>query len=423
MMPSVPSDADEQILHRIAGDVLHAFVAEPHDLAVGEHDLEAHHVVAGDAVLQAAQAAGVLRDVAADGADLHRARDRADRTARAAPAASSMRCVMAPAWARSVRFRGSTSRIASICARQSTTQPGVGTLPPLSPVPEPRDNRDAHGPPATSNASRDLVGGVWKHHRVRPLLECGGTRRSCTESDLQRASGHCEPTIETSASTMGADKDRIAAGRLDELTRWAPRSAMVLCRIRVAASGSCRSAKLLQRPDEVRLSTDFRNSVGRCSPVGEPSAIPDESVRNDDRHPESPSNLCRRPGSPGHGRHRCRGQRRPPPSAPNRPRSCGSSLLGWALDLLEEHLIHRFVFHRLLPQRQFLFDPLYRLHYGHHDQVRSRDLLFTPLWFSIPVTAAHDRRTLPLVPAPGRRADRRPWRQRLRLTCCSSGCI
>jgi hypothetical protein len=62
-------------------------------------------------------------------------------------------------------------------------------------------------------------------------------------------------------------------------------------------------------------------------------------------------------------------------------------LLGWALYLLEEHLIHRFVFHAPAPRHQFLFDLLYRLHYGHHDQVRSRHLLFTPLWFALPITA------------------------------------
>ena len=62
-------------------------------------------------------------------------------------------------------------------------------------------------------------------------------------------------------------------------------------------------------------------------------------------------------------------------------------LLGWILYLFEEHLIHRFVFHAPAPRQQFLFDLLYRLHYGHHDQVRSRHLLFTPLWFALPITA------------------------------------
>ena len=42
--------------------------------AVGEHDLQAEHGVAGDAVLHAAQAARVLGQVAADGADLEAGR-------------------------------------------------------------------------------------------------------------------------------------------------------------------------------------------------------------------------------------------------------------------------------------------------------------------------------------------------------------
>ena len=97
MMPSVPSRADEDVLHRIAGDVLHALVAEPDDVAVGEHDFHAHHVVARDAVFQPAQAAGVFRDVAADGAKFSSSRDRADRAARRASAASATFCVIAPA--------------------------------------------------------------------------------------------------------------------------------------------------------------------------------------------------------------------------------------------------------------------------------------------------------------------------------------
>jgi hypothetical protein len=63
----------------------------------------------------------------------------------------------------------------------------------------------------------------------------------------------------------------------------------------------------------------------------------------------------------------------------------GLFAMGWGLYLLEEHLIHRFVFHAPAPRNQFLFDLLYRLHYGHHDQQRSKDLLFTPLWFALPI--------------------------------------
>jgi hypothetical protein len=64
----------------------------------------------------------------------------------------------------------------------------------------------------------------------------------------------------------------------------------------------------------------------------------------------------------------------------------GLLALGWGLYLLEEHLIHRYIFHAPAPRNQFLFDALYRLHYGHHDQARSKDLLFTPLWFALPMT-------------------------------------
>ena len=66
--------ADEQLEQRQSGDVLDPFAAEGDQGAVGEHDVEAEHVVGGDAVLHAAQAAGVGREVAADRADLVRRR-------------------------------------------------------------------------------------------------------------------------------------------------------------------------------------------------------------------------------------------------------------------------------------------------------------------------------------------------------------
>ena len=61
--------------------------------------------------------------------------------------------------------------------------------------------------------------------------------------------------------------------------------------------------------------------------------------------------------------------------------------LGWGLYVVQEHLVHRFIFHAPAPRNQTLFDVIYRLHYGHHDQVRNKRLLFTPLWFSLPMTA------------------------------------
>ena len=63
----------------------------------------------------------------------------------------------------------------------------------------------------------------------------------------------------------------------------------------------------------------------------------------------------------------------------------GLFALGWVLYVIEEYLIHRFIFHAPAPQSQSMFDLLYRLHYGHHDQQRNPHLLFTPLWFALPM--------------------------------------
>lgn len=62
---------------------------------------------------------------------------------------------------------------------------------------------------------------------------------------------------------------------------------------------------------------------------------------------------------------------------------------GWVLYLAQEHLVHRFIFHAPAPRTQRWFDLLYRLHYGHHDQVWNRHLLFTPLWFAGPLAVAN----------------------------------
>ena len=56
---------------------------------------------------------------------------------------------------------------------------------------------------------------------------------------------------------------------------------------------------------------------------------------------------------------------------------------GWFSYLVQEHLVHRFIFHAPAPSNQFWFNALYRLHYGHHDQIHNVRLLFTPLWFSL----------------------------------------
>ena len=78
------------------------------------------------------------------------------------------------------------------------------------------------------------------------------------------------------------------------------------------------------------------------------------------------------------------------------PAVFGLLALGWVLYVVEEYLVHRFIFHARPPQNQFWFDVLYRMHYGHHDQVANKHLLFTPLWFALPLTMI-DCATLSLI--------------------------
>ncbi len=59
--------------------------------------------------------------------------------------------------------------------------------------------------------------------------------------------------------------------------------------------------------------------------------------------------------------------------------------IGWVSYVVQEHLVHRYVFHAPAPRSQFLFNLYYRLHCGHHDQIHNSELLFTPLWFSLPL--------------------------------------
>jgi len=58
---------------------------------------------------------------------------------------------------------------------------------------------------------------------------------------------------------------------------------------------------------------------------------------------------------------------------------------GWGVYLLEEYLSHVFVFHGWVPKGEGAYLALYRLHLGHHDRPRRVDLLFTPLWYTLPM--------------------------------------
>ena len=56
---------DAQEIIALAVEML---AAEPDDLAGDQHHLDAEHIVGGEAVFEAMHAAGILRDIAADGA-------------------------------------------------------------------------------------------------------------------------------------------------------------------------------------------------------------------------------------------------------------------------------------------------------------------------------------------------------------------
>ena len=61
--------------------------------------------------------------------------------------------------------------MAFICARQSTRLPGLGTLPPLNPVPEPRVTIGTPAETRQPHALGHLRGSARKDHRLGPLLE------------------------------------------------------------------------------------------------------------------------------------------------------------------------------------------------------------------------------------------------------------
>lgn len=71
-------------------------------------------------------------------------------------------------------------------------------------------------------------------------------------------------------------------------------------------------------------------------------------------------------------------------------------LAGWLVFLPQEYLSHVFILH--FPFRKqwknsrfnrLLYRMLYRMHYGHHDHPKRFDLMFIPLWLTLPLAAAN----------------------------------
>ncbi len=60
--------------------------------------------------------------------------------------------------------------------------------------------------------------------------------------------------------------------------------------------------------------------------------------------------------------------------------------LGGLIYIVQEYSTHRYIFHCAAPNNTMLFRLLYRRDYGHHDQATNAQLLFTPLWYALPLT-------------------------------------
>jgi hypothetical protein len=63
--------------------------------------------------------------------------------------------------------------------------------------------------------------------------------------------------------------------------------------------------------------------------------------------------------------------------------------LGWFAFLPQEWLTHIFVLHWVCPRNERIYRWMYRLHYGHHDMPNRHDLMYMPLWLTLPMTVVN----------------------------------
>lgn len=59
-------------------------------------------------------------------------------------------------------------------------------------------------------------------------------------------------------------------------------------------------------------------------------------------------------------------------------------VIGMAAYAMSEYMVHRFLFHMKTPENNFLLKIIKRLHFDHHVNPKNLNLLFLPLWFSLP---------------------------------------
>jgi len=68
--------------------------------------------------------------------------------------------------------------------------------------------------------------------------------------------------------------------------------------------------------------------------------------------------------------------------------------LGWLVFgvlffIPQEYLTHVHLLHARMPWHRRAYLWMYRLHYGHHDAPRRHDLMYMPLWLTLPMLAAN----------------------------------
>lgn len=66
-----------------------------------------------------------------------------------------------------------------------------------------------------------------------------------------------------------------------------------------------------------------------------------------------------------------------------------AAILGALVFFVSEYTTHRFLFHARPSKIGWVLKLQHRLHYDHHIDPPKLDLLFLPLWFTIPVTAIY----------------------------------
>jgi hypothetical protein len=59
--------------------------------------------------------------------------------------------------------------------------------------------------------------------------------------------------------------------------------------------------------------------------------------------------------------------------------------VGWLVFIPQEYFTHVHLLHAPIPRTLRLYTRMYRLHYGHHDHPRRHDLMYMPLWLTVPM--------------------------------------